>query len=114
EVQDFVTEVYNRNYYFKTLADELERARRLTQPLSVVKVALDDFYEIESSLGEAVRDELLKGLAGTITKTSRTNDVTCRTGMNEMALVLPHCSTNGAALRAERLRRIIEGTAFLD
>ncbi|MNJ99720.1 Diguanylate cyclase DosC [compost metagenome] len=114
EVQDFVTEVYNRNYYFKVLADEVERARRLTRPISVVKIALDDFYEIESSLGEAVRDELLKSVATAITKTSRANDVTCRTGINEMALILPHCSRNGAALRAERLRRIVEGTSFMD
>lgn len=114
EVQDFVTELYNRNYYHKILNDEVSRSRRLKQPISVVKVALDDFYEIESSLGEAVRDEILKSVATVITKTSRTNDVTCRTAVNEMAMILPHCSKKGAALRAERLRRIIEGTSFLD
>lgn len=114
EVQDFVTELYNRNYYQKIVADEVSRSRRVKQPISVVKVALDDFYEIETSLGEAVRDELLKSVATVIVKTSRTNDVTCRTAANEMAMVLPHCSKKGAALRAERLRRIIEGTSFMD
>ncbi|MEK2646517.1 GGDEF domain-containing protein [Bdellovibrio sp. BCCA] len=114
EVQDFVTELYNRNYYHKVLGDEVSRARRLKQPISVVKVALDDIYEIESSLGEAVKDELLKSVATIITKTSRTNDVTCRTAANEMAMILPHCPKKGAALRAERLRRIIEGTSFMD
>lgn len=114
EVQDFVTELYNRNYYQKVLGDEVSRARRLKQPLSVVKIALDDFYEIESSLGEAVRDELLKSVATIIVKTSRTNDVTCRTSANEIAMVLPHCPKKGAALRAERLRRIVEGTSFMD
>lgn len=114
EVQDFVTELFNRNYYQKVLSDEVSRARRLKQPISVVKVALDDIYEIESSLGEAVRDELLKSVATIITKTSRTNDVTCRTAANEMAMILPHCPKKGAALRAERLRRIIEGTSFMD
>lgn len=114
EVQDYVTELFNRNYYQKVLEDEVVRARRLKQPLAVVKVAMDDLYEIESSLGETVRDELLKSLATIITKTSRTNDVTCRTAANEMAMILPHCSRKGAALRAERLRRIIEGTSFID
>lgn len=114
EVQDFVTELYNRNYYSKILTDEVSRSRRVKQPVSVVKVALDDFYEIETSLGEAVRDELLKSVATVIVKTSRSNDVTCRTAANEMAMVLPHCSKKGAALRAERLRRIIEATSFLD
>ncbi len=114
EVQDFVTELFNRNHYTRVLSDEIERARRLRQPISVVKIAMDDFYEIESSLGEAVRDELLKSLGTVVHKTSRSNDVTCRTGMNEIAMVLPHCSKKGAALRAERLRRIVEGSSFLN
>lgn len=114
EVQDFVTELYNRNYYVKIIADEVSRAQRLKQPVSILKISLDDFYEIESSLGEAVRDELLKSVATVITKTGRSNDQGCRTGMNEIAMVLPHCSKKGAALRAERIRRIIESTAFLD
>lgn len=114
EVQDFVTELFNRNYYQKVLTEEVARSRRLQQPVSVVKVALDDFYEIESSLGEAVRDELLKSVATVVAKTSRTNDVTCRTALNEIAMILPHCSKKGAALRAERLRRIIEGTSFME
>lgn len=114
EVQDFVTELYNRNYYFKVLENEVSRGRRLKQPLSVVKMSIDDLYEIESSLGESVRDELLKAVATVTHKTSRTNDVTCRTAANEIALILPHCSRKGAALRAERLRRIIEGTALLE
>ncbi|MNL16965.1 Response regulator PleD [compost metagenome] len=114
EVQDFVTELFNRNHYLKVLDGEVSRARRLQLPLSVVKVALDDFYELETSLGEPARDELLKGLAAVIAKTSRTNDITCRSGMNEIAMILPHCSKKGAALRAERLRRIVEGATFLE
>jgi diguanylate cyclase (GGDEF)-like protein len=114
EVQDFVTELYNRNYYFKVIEDEVQRSRRQKLPISVVKIAIDNFYELESSLGEFARDELLKSTATLTVKTSRSNDVTCRTAANEIALVLPNCTKKGAALRAERLRRIIEGAAFLD
>jgi len=83
-------------------------------PLSVVKISLDDFYELESSMGEATRDELLKSLASVVHKSSRTNDLSCRTGMNELSMILPHCSKKGAALRAERLRRIVEATSLMD
>ncbi|WP_413586482.1 GGDEF domain-containing protein [Bdellovibrio sp. HCB274] len=114
EVQDFVTELYNRNHYVKVLEDEVARARRLKQPLAIVKISMDDFYEIESSLGDAVRDELLKSLATVISKSSRTNDTNFRTAANELTMVLPHCSKKGAALRAERVRRVVEGSTFLD
>lgn len=114
EVQDFVTELFNRNYYLKALEEEFHRSRRQKVPVSVVKIAIDNYYELESSLGELARDELLKSTATIALKTSRTNDLTCRTGANEIALLLPNCSKKGAALRAERLRRIIEGASFLD
>ncbi len=114
EVQDFVTELFNRNYYFKVIEDEVQRAQRQKLPISVVKIAIDNFYELESSLGELTRDELLRSTAALALKTSRSIDVTCRTAANEIALVLPNCTKKGAALRAERLRRIIEGAAFLD
>lgn len=114
EVQDFVTELYNRSYYQKMLSDEVTRARRLKHAISVIKICLDDFYEIESSLGEIVRDELLKSVAQLIIKSSRANDVNCRTGLNEFSLILPHCNKKGAALRAERIRRMIEATSLVD
>jgi len=114
EVQDFVTELYNRSYFQKTLSDEVTRARRLKQAISVIKISLDDFFQIESSLGEIVRDELLRSVAQLIIKSSRANDVNCRTGLNEFALILPHCNKKGAALRAERIRRMLEATSLVD
>ena len=114
EVLDPVTEVLNRPAYFKVLKEEMDRARRLCHPLSVVKISMDDYFEIEQSQGEHNRDMLLKALADLVAKTSRTNDKTARTGMNEFAMVLPHCTKKGAALRAERLRRIVESSQLLE
>lgn len=114
EVQDAVTEVLNRATYTRFLREEFERARRLKHPLSVVKVSLDDFIEIEQSMGAGVRDGLLRSLALLIQKTSRSHDKTARTGENEIAMILPHSSRKGAAVRAERIRRIVESSQLLE
>lgn len=114
EIQDPVTELFNRKFYGGRLGEEWSRARRIRQPLCVVKVALDDFYELEQALGEPARDQLLKKLAQLIVKTSRTNDISCRTGLNEIAMILPHCNRQGAMIRAERLRRIVEGSQLVE
>lgn len=114
EVLDPITEVLNRTAYLKILKEEIDRARRLHHPLSIVKIAMDDYYEIEQSQGESTRDQLLRSLALLINKTSRANDKTARTGLNEFAMVLPHCTKKGAALRAERIRRIVEGSPLLE
>ncbi len=112
EVFDPVTELFNRNYYLQKLDEEIHRARRLARAVSVVTLSVDHLTEIEQSFGRNNRDLILRTIASIIKKTSRVNDLSCRTEDNEFSLILPHCARKGAALRAERLRRIIEGHAF--
>ncbi|MBX3040813.1 MAG: GGDEF domain-containing protein [Bdellovibrionaceae bacterium] len=114
EVMDSVTEVYNRKFGTQKVQDEWSRARRIHQPLSLVKMALDDFFELEQTLGENTRDQLLKNLAQLIQKTSRTNDFVFRSGLNELTMILPHCNRQGAMIRAERLRRVVESSQMLE
>ena len=54
----------------------------------------------------------MRSIAAIVKKTSRINDMACRTDDNEISLILPHCSRKGAALRTERLRRIVENHSF--
>lgn len=114
EIEDVVTELFNRKYFNEKLRDEFERAKRLKLPLALIKISIDDFDEIESTMGEPTRDLILKSVANVMNKTGRANDVTCRTGANEFSIILPHCSKKGASLRAERLRRLIESHTLMD
>lgn len=114
DVMDFVTELYNQKFYVEKLHEELERSRRLKQPVSVLKISIDDFFEIEQTLGANVRDEVLKTVGDYVRRTIRTNDFACRTQVNEMGVILPHCHKKGAALLGERLRRIVESSTILD
>lgn len=109
--EDPVTEVQNREYYFMKLEEEVARSRRLQKAVSVVKVSFDDWERILRE-GSVVRDTALRTLAHLIKKSSRVNDLVCRTLDNEFALVLPHSARKGAAIRAERLRRMIETQVF--
>jgi diguanylate cyclase (GGDEF)-like protein len=112
DIYDPVTELYNRNYFVQKLEEEIARARRIQKPVSVVRLSVDHFVEIEQSYGRSNRDLLMRTMASIVKKTSRVNDLSCRTEDNEFSLILPHCARKGAALRAERLRRIIEGHSF--
>ncbi|MBS1972062.1 MAG: GGDEF domain-containing protein [Bdellovibrionales bacterium] len=114
DVQDFLTELYNQKFYTEKLHDELERSRRLRQPVSVLKISIDDFFEIEQTLGANVRDEILKTVGDFVKRTIRTNDFACRTQTNEIAVILPHAHKKGAALLGERLRRIVESSSIVD
>ncbi len=112
DIYDPVTELYNRNYFYQKLDEEVARARRLRKPVAVIRMAVDHFIELEQVFGKNNRDLILRTIASIIKRSSRVNDYSCRTAENEFSLVLPHCHRRGAALRAERLRRIIENHSF--
>lgn len=112
DTQDHLTGLFNRQMYESKLSEEISRSRRLKHPLSVIKLSIDHFDDLESKLGRFNRDVIVKALAQLIVKTSRVNDICCRTDENEFTLILPHSPIQGAALRAERLRRIIEAHSF--
>ncbi len=112
ETEDPVTQLFNRAYFHRMLEEEISRSRRLTKAVSIVKIAIDRFAEIEKDFGPANRDLILRSVATLVKKTSRIYDHTCRTGDAEIAMILPHCTRIGAALRAERLRKAIESHSF--
>jgi diguanylate cyclase (GGDEF)-like protein len=112
ETEDPVTQLFNRTYFHRMLEEEISRSRRLTKAVSVVKIAIDRFSEIEKEAGQASRDLILRSVATLVKKTSRIYDHTCRTGDEEISMILPHCTRIGAALRAERLRKAIESHSF--
>lgn len=110
EVKDAVTQFLSAEQFNYRLSEEMDRARRIEEPLSVVKLSIDQLPQINQTLGESVRDAVLKHIAVLVKRSSRVTDVLCRTGENEFSLLLPHSTHKGALLKAERLRRIVEAS----
>ena len=112
DVEDPLTGMFNVHFYKRILEKETDRSKRTFAPVSVVKVSIDSFKEIEISQGRVFCDEMIKKVAEVIKKTSRLPDYTCRTGENEFSLILTNCNRKGAALRAERLRQSLKTESF--
>lgn len=112
DTTDPVTDLETRDFYLKKLDEEIARSRRLQKAVSVVKVSVDHLPEIEQAYGAGQRNAVLRTIGTLIKRTSRVNDFTCRTDENEITLILPHCARKGAAIRAERIRRMVENHSF--
>ena len=112
EVEDALTGFYNESFYKRILEKEIDRSKRIFAPLSVVKISVDIFREIEVSHGRNFCDEIIKKVAEVIKNTSRLPDYACRTGVNEFSVVLVNCNRKGAVLRAERLRQQVKLESF--
>lgn len=112
DVEDSLTGLYNQLFYKRILDKEIDRAKRTFAPISIIKVSVDIFKEIEVSHGRTFCDEIIKKVAEVIKQTSRLPDYTCRTDDNEFTIVLANCNRKGAALRSERLRQQIKIESF--
>ncbi len=107
-VTDGLTQIFNRRYFEKFLADEVERSRRYKHPCGVLYMDLDHFKEVNDKFGHPVGDELLKNVAQILRKTLRNIDVVARLGGDEFGVILPETPAQDVILVAERLLNMIE------
>ena len=100
---DDLTGVWNRRHLRRILNQEIERARTFGIPLSVLLYDIDDFKQINDSLGHGIGDVVLSELCGTVQNTIRPTDVQARLGGDEFVIVLPHTDLAGARAVADRI-----------
>ncbi len=106
--RDWLTGLYNRRYFEETLSDHIEAAHRYTRELSLVLFDLDQFKQINDTLGHDAGDAALKQFAELLKSTARTADIVCRYGGDEFAVILPETGTSNAWKFAERIFKIVD------
>ncbi|HET8678643.1 MAG TPA: sensor domain-containing diguanylate cyclase, partial [bacterium] len=107
-ITDGLTELHNHRYLFDALDRLLERARRDTQPLSLIMLEIDNFKRFNDTYGHQQGDEVLRTISMLLRRGSRPSDIVARHGGDEFMVVLPGTSKTPAQETAERLRRAVE------
>lgn len=102
--RDAMTGVFNRGHFTEMATQEIERARRFSEPLSVVMMDIDHFKKINDTYGHDVGDQAIIGLARTSAGFIRKIDFVGRLGGEEFAIVLPRANKEPAFDMAQRLR----------
>lgn len=103
-VTDGLLGIFNRRHTAERLEEELYRARRYGNVLSVLMMDIDHFKRINDNYGHDVGDRVLITVADAIKRRLRHSDVFGRWGGEEFLLVLPETSLSNAALLAEKIR----------
>ncbi len=101
---DRLTGVYNREAMLSRLFRETDRVQRMGSSLSLILYDVDDFGHWTGRLGADACDDLLGQISVRTTRLMRSYDLLGRVGKDEFLLGLPGCSTESAAMLAERLR----------
>jgi two-component system cell cycle response regulator len=110
---DGLTGLLNRATILEKLDDELSRAERSGNPVSVLMADLDRFKAINDTLGHLAGDAVLCEAARRLKSAARRYDSVGRYGGEEFLVVLPGCDASHAALQAERMRDAIGATPFV-
>jgi diguanylate cyclase (GGDEF)-like protein len=111
--KDPLTGVYNRSVMETLMRREVGLAQRHGAPLSLMFLDIDNFKNINDSIGHAVGDEIIKAFADCVQRCIRTTDILARYGGDEFVLLLNNTPAEGALLLAERIRKSVEETGLL-
>jgi diguanylate cyclase (GGDEF)-like protein len=110
---DAVTALPNRHWLINYLPDALSRARIGNSVLALLFVDLDDFKNINDTLGHAAGDELLQAVAARLQAVLRPQDNVVRLGGDEFTIILEHVDSHADVSRvAERIMKSL-GEPFL-
>jgi diguanylate cyclase (GGDEF)-like protein len=109
---DAKTGLFNARYFELAVERELDRARVLQEPLSVLVADLDLLRDINNAHGHLAGDAVLKGVGEILQRSVRPGDVPSRFGGEEFAVLLPSTDHARAIEIAERLRSTVARTNF--
>jgi diguanylate cyclase (GGDEF)-like protein/putative nucleotidyltransferase with HDIG domain len=101
---DPLTGLLNRRGFEEAFELEVERARRLESPLTLLVGDLDRFKMLNDRLGHPAGDRALELLGEALTAGVRRIDRVGRMGGEEFALILPETDEHEGYVLAERLR----------
>lgn len=103
-IRDPLTGLFNRRFMQESLDKELQRAKRKQRPLSFIFLDLDHFKRFNDVFGHDAGDSVLQSMADIFRKHFRAEDIICRYGGEEFAIILPESSVQDAFNRADALR----------
>ena len=92
-----------------TFQDQLERAVRDGGPFGLIMLDLDDFREVNNSMGHQAGDDELRRIAAALTRSGRDSDLVFRYGGDEFAFLLPGADAAGALRVARRACEAVRG-----
>ena len=105
---DSLTGLLNRHELMARMDQDISRAERYQQPLSILLIDVDHFKPINDKHGHQIGDHVLRELGQLLLHNIRQVDYAGRYGGEELLIVLPELAGEAATEMADRLRRLIE------
>ncbi len=110
---DPLTDLFNRRRLEEELDRELAEAERYGTHGALLFLDLDQFKDVNDSLGHGAGDELLANLAVLLRRRLRKTDIVARPGGDEFCIMLSHTDAEEADALAEQLIEMVRHHPFV-
>ncbi|MBG52039.1 MAG: hypothetical protein CML99_06415 [Rhodobiaceae bacterium] len=104
---DELTGVNNKRAFYEHAKRELSNAQRHHLPLSLIYVDVNEFKQLNDTLGHSAGDNLLTTLTKNLSIATRDSDILCRLGGDEFCVLLPDTNREGTAAVADRFASLM-------
>lgn len=106
-IHDERSKVLNRIAIQEFLKAEINRSQRLSRPVSLILIDVDNLLNINEKYGIELGDKVLFQVAQTVQANVRAYDMVGRWQKDEFLLILPDVSVREAKIVAERIRNSV-------
>jgi diguanylate cyclase len=112
--EDQLTGALNRRGLDETLDRELKRADRNKSSVSVAMLDIDNFKNLNDTLGHQAGDRALMHLTHVVKETLRPSDSVGRYGGEEFIIILPETDLHSGVEAIQRLQRNLTKNIFMN
>jgi diguanylate cyclase (GGDEF)-like protein/putative nucleotidyltransferase with HDIG domain len=102
--RDPLTSCVNRRTFFELFEKHWSNAKSKDIPLCGIMVDIDFFKPINDNYGHSMGDEVLRQTGSLLNSVTRKNDIVCRYGGEEFAILMPGLDLAEAETAAEAIR----------
>jgi diguanylate cyclase (GGDEF)-like protein len=107
-ITDKLTGVFNRRELMNRIDAEMQRAKMILYPISILMLDFDEFSDYNNTFGHPEGDLLLSSAASVMKSSVREIDTIGRYGGEEFTVILPRTSADDATQIAEKIRQGVE------
>lgn len=108
--RDQLSGLFNKSAFYVALQDALDKNAGEKTQGAFFFIDIDNFKQVNDTLGHAVGDEALKAVAAELKKQFREQDIVARFGGDEFCVFTPGLSETHARQRAEALIKALRKT----
>ena len=113
-ITDELSGLYNYRHLQQRLDDEIARASRYSNHVSMLMIDVDDFKGYNDTHGHISGDGALSEIAAVLRSAVREVDLVARYGGEEFSIVMPETDSAGAFVAAEKVREAVATHLFAD